>query len=62
VADFDSLCARKAALLRELADLEAELPGALAEAVKPRERDEILNLRQAAAYVGEPERTVRDKL
>jgi hypothetical protein len=62
VRDLGAICARRAELLRELAGLEEALASAVAAAAQPAARDEILNLKQAAAYLGEPERTVQSRL
>jgi len=53
------ICARRAELLRELADLEAELGRALEEAVEPEPADAVLSLPEASVYMGEPVSTFR---
>jgi hypothetical protein len=57
-SDLGRICARRAGLLRELADLEAELGRAL-EAAEPELADAVLSLPEAASYMGEPVSTFR---
>jgi hypothetical protein len=59
VTDLATLFARRASAIRELADLEVQLGLALAEATSPPNPDQVLNLREAAIYLGEPVETFR---
>jgi len=61
-AELAALHARKAALLRELAEVEEAFVAALEAARPAAPADEVLTLGQAAALLGEPERTVRARL
>ena len=56
--DVVSICGRRAALLRELADLEERLSGALA-GLRPGVPDEVLGLEEAARFMGEKPSTFR---
>jgi hypothetical protein len=57
-SDLSRICNRRAELLRELADLEAEFGRAL-EAAEPAPADAVLSLQEAAFYMGEPASTFR---
>jgi hypothetical protein len=60
-ADLRSICTRRAALLRELADLDLALVGAVEDQERPTlaEPDVVLSLEEAAAFMGEPASTFR---
>lgn len=59
MTDLASLFARRAALLRELADLEERLGAALSDALRPEIPDQVLDLEAAALFMGEPPQTFR---
>lgn len=54
--------ARRAALLRELADLDQRLAAVLEEAMRPVVPDAVLGLKEAAAFLGEAPATFRRRL
>jgi hypothetical protein len=61
--DLLRLFARRAELLRELANLEDAVGGALAEAMRPEPAsDDALSLVDAAGFLGEPVETFRRRL
>jgi len=57
LSELVRLCARRASLLRELADLEIELGRAFEPGME--EPDAVLPLKEAAAFMGEPVSTFR---
>jgi hypothetical protein len=61
-ADISRIFARRAELLRQLADLDVELGRAVSEALPRSPADEALGLALAAAFMGEPPETFRRRL
>lgn len=61
MSDLSRIFARRAALLRELADLDVELGRVLEDRSRatPREPDAVLSLEEAALHMGEPVGTFR---
>jgi hypothetical protein len=63
VNEISRVCARRAELLRQLAELEESLGRALSESLEvPFLADDILSLQEAAAWMGEPPETFRRRL
>ena len=58
-ADLQRICARRAEILRELADLDLAMAGAIEAREPPAEPDAVLSVPEAAAYMGEPVSTFR---
>jgi hypothetical protein len=61
MSDLRHLYARKAELLRELADLEVQIPDAIVAATAPQPPDEVLGLDDAAKLMNEPAGTFRQR-
>jgi hypothetical protein len=56
-----AILAKRAELQRQLASLDEALAIALSDAEKPVEPDRVLSLEEAAAHVGEPASTFRQR-
>jgi hypothetical protein len=62
-SDFSRICSRRAALLREVAELDEELGRAFSGSLHPApSADETFSLGEAAAFMGEPPETFRRRL
>ena len=59
MSPLSALFARRAALLRELAELEDRVGEAFAAAADPEPVDEVIGLEEAARLMGEPASTFR---